>query len=88
MKKPSDFTTQPWSSVLGKSECETIAANIMVILKRTGNNWRKLSYEEYKEERLKDGNFSNKESTFFEMVVGYTESETTARLFSPTWEGI
>ena len=31
---PSDYTFAPFGSVFGKSECETIARNIMVILKR------------------------------------------------------
>jgi len=37
--KPSDFTTQPMGSVLGKYEAETVAKNIMLILKRTGDEF-------------------------------------------------
>jgi len=66
MKRPSDFTVQPWGSVLQKSEAETIAANIMVILKRTGDEWRSLTWDEYKTERLKDGSFTEGEKVYFD----------------------
>ena len=52
--KPSDFLEYPWNSVTKNSEYETIALNIMVILKRTGDEFRELSFDEYKTERLKD----------------------------------
>ena len=61
MKTPSDFKVFPWSSVSKNSETETIAQNIMIILSRTGNEFRELSWDEYKEERLKDGGFSDRE---------------------------
>jgi len=38
--KPSDFTNEPMGSVLQKSEAETVARNIMVILKRTGDTYK------------------------------------------------
>lgn len=50
---PSNYTTFPWDSVLQNAESETIAQNIMIILKRTGDKWRKLSFEEYQQERKK-----------------------------------
>ena len=85
--KPSNFTMQPWSSVFGKSESETIARNIMVILKRTGDQWRELPWDEYKEERLKDGGFVEwKERPEFDRVQPYTVSPETAALFSPDWK--
>lgn len=87
--QPSDFTSQPWSCVFRKSESETIARNIMVILKRTGDQWRELPWEEYKAERLKDGSFSEwKEKPEFERVQPYTTSPDQARLFSPTWKDV
>lgn len=53
--KPSHLALLcPWSSVLGKSEYEGIAQNIMKILKRNGDTFRLLSWEEYKLERIKD----------------------------------
>lgn len=84
--KPSDFTSQPYSSVIGKSEAETIARNIMVILKRTGNEFRNLSWEEYSTERKKDGAFTDSEKRYFDQVIDYCQSSETAQLFSLTWK--
>lgn len=83
--KPSDFIIYPWSSVAGKAESETIALNIMKILKRTGNEFRDLSFDEYKEERLKDGNYSDMEKPYFDSVIKYCKSESSARSFSKSW---
>ena len=83
--KPSDFTKYPWSSILQKSECETIAQNIMIILKRTGNKFRKLTFAEYKNERLKDGNFTDSELHFFQQVISYCTSANKAKTFSKVW---
>jgi len=68
-----------------KCESEMIAQNIMIILKRTGNKFRPFSWEEYKAERLKDGNFGEGEKEYFNKVIGYCRTEDTARLFSPKW---
>jgi len=46
MKTPKDFRIFPSSSVLQKCEAETVAANIMVILYRTGNTFREITWEE------------------------------------------
>ncbi len=83
--KPSEFTYKPWNSVLQKSEAETVAANIMVILKRTGDVFRDLTYDEYKAERLKDGDYSDKEQQYFEKVIPFCKSADTAVLFSKAW---
>lgn len=83
--KPSDFTTHPYSSVFMKSEHETVATNIMVILKHTGNTFRDLSWQEYKEERLKDGDFSSEEQRFFNDVKPYTVNSEVAKTFSKSW---
>ena len=83
--KPSDFTNDPMGSVLQKSEAETIAQNIMVILKRTGKEFRELSFEEYKREREKDGDFHIIEKKYFEQIIGYCKSPDTAKLFSKRW---
>lgn len=69
--KPSDFCGQPYESVLQKSEAETVAANIMHILKRTGDTFRDLSEEEYIKERKKDGHFTIQEMDFFRQVIKY-----------------
>lgn len=84
--KPSNFKTKPISSVLQKSESETIACNIMVILSRTGDTFRPLSWNEYRTERKKDGDFREEEKPYFDRVIDYCESPDTARLFSPVWE--
>ncbi len=87
--KPSDFSSiDPMGSVLQKSEHETIAQNIMVILKRTGDKFRELSWDQYATERKKDGNFSDGEKKYFEEVIGYCKSPDTAKLFSPAWADV
>lgn len=83
--KPSNFTMCPWDCIFQQSEYETIATNIMVILKRTGDKWRKLSWKEYKKERLKDGNFTGSEVGYFDKVVKYCSSWQEAISFSPKW---
>lgn len=88
MLKPSDFCTHPWSSVLQNSESETVAGNIMCILKRTGNKFRELPWDEYKTERLKDGNFTDGEHCLFDKVIDYCKSPDTAKLFCPDWKEV
>jgi len=83
--KPSMFNSYPWSSVLKSSECETIAYNIMKILNRTGDEFRLLTWDEYKNERLKEGNFSESEHRYFDMASAYCKSSDTAVLFSDSW---
>jgi hypothetical protein len=87
-KVPGDFCGKPWNSILQKSECETIARNCMVILKRTGNKWRTLSEEEYLEQRLADGasEYAAKaELPYFRQVLAYTTSAEQAATFSASW---
>ena len=57
----------------------------MVILKRTGDEFRPLEWEEYKQERLKDKNFSEYEKKYFDKVIPYCKSADTAVLFSNSW---
>jgi hypothetical protein len=83
--KPSDYNTYPWNSIIRKSEAETIAMNIMVILKRTGDTFRELDYQEYKQERLKDGNYSDEEKFWFDKVIKYCKSSEMAARFSAKW---
>lgn len=85
--KPSDLVhINPCNSVLQKTEAEVVAINIIKILARTGNKWRKMSAEEYQTERLKDGAFTFAELVYFDDVVDYTISYDTARLFSKEWK--
>ena len=86
--KPSNFCTRPYGSILQKTEAEIIALNIMVILKRTGNTFRRLTWGEYKKERMKDGNFTMDEREYFEEVIDYCKSSETAKLFCPDWKKI
>lgn len=84
--KPSDISSKyPWASTAQNSESETVAQNIVTILKRTGDVWRKLEYEEYEMERKKDGNYSSRERGYFDSIVDYTVSAEMARAFSPEW---
>jgi len=86
MKKPSDYSKiQPMSSVFYKSEHEVIARNCVTILMRTGDTWRKLTWEEYKVERIKDGGFSEREREYFDDVIPYIK-EDKVQSFSPAWE--
>jgi hypothetical protein len=85
MANPSNFTGRPWDSVLRNTESEYIAANIMRILKRTGNTFRELTWDEYKTERLKDEGFDECEHRFFNRVIGFCKSEDTARNFCKNW---
>lgn len=83
--KPSNFTRQPFGSIAKKSESETVASNIMRILKRTGDKWRLLEWTEYQHERRKDGNFSIDEKYHFEDVNHFCVSEQQAKKFCNDW---
>lgn len=85
---PGDFTEFPYSSIICKAEAEVIAVNIMVILKRTGNIFRELSWDEYKKERLKDGEFTEYEREYFDKVIDYCKNVDTAKLFSKAWKKV
>ncbi|PID34886.1 MAG: hypothetical protein CR971_00920 [candidate division SR1 bacterium] len=86
-KKPSDFSKiRPWSSIFQNVECETIALNIVGILARTGDEWRELKWEEYKEEREKEGVSLSSKHEYFEAISEYCSTYKTARLFSPDWK--
>lgn len=91
-KLPKDFAFHPWSSVFQNSETETVARNVMVILGRTGNTWRPLSWEEYEAERLKDINTKNAvvlgERALFDKVIGYCKSPETAALLCKDWKAV
>jgi len=87
--KPSDFAKIiPMSSVYKKSEHETVATNIMIILKRTGDTFRTLTWEGYKDNRMKDGARTgevNSEKSYFDAVIPYCISAEKAQTFSPYW---
>jgi len=52
--KPSNFTTHPHFSITKKHEYEAFVFNIMKILARTGDKFRKITLDEYIKERKKD----------------------------------
>jgi hypothetical protein len=85
VKLPSNYTSFAFGSILQKSEAETIARNIMVILFRTGNEWRRLEWDEYKSERLKDGQFTEAEREWFDKVIDYTVCPENADKFCSEW---
>ena len=87
-KTPEDFRVTAFDSVWQKSECETIATNVMVILSRTGDVWRKLTWDEYKKERLKDNNFTETEHQYFEKVIDFCVSPETARTVCIKWKEV
>jgi hypothetical protein len=84
--KPSDFTNHPHGSVLSNYESEQVARNIMVILARTGNKFRVIAWDEYRDERKKDGNFSEKERGYFDRVSGFCVAAESAVAFCRNWE--
>ena len=86
--KPSNFTNFPIGSIANKCENEIVAQNIMIILERTGNKFRKLSWREYKKERLNDKRFSEGEKSFFNSVIEYCTSANKAKLFNKAWNQI
>ena len=86
MKKPSDFISHPYDSIFQNNEFKTVARNIMVILKETGNIFRELSWEEYSTQRKIDGGFSIIEKQYFDKVKEYCFSSENARSFSPAWK--
>lgn len=83
--KPSDFLEFPYDSIFHNNETEIVAQNIMKILERTGNEFRPLTWHEYKEERQKDGNFTESEHYYFCDVITYCKSADTAQIFSKAW---
>lgn len=83
--KPSDFLNHPYDSVLHNHESEIVARNIMVILSKTGNEFRLLPWQEYKEHRIKNGNFTSNEKYYFDRVVDFCTSEQSAKLFCKNW---
>lgn len=88
LKLPYNYTQVPVGSILKNSECEYIAKNIMIILKRTGNVFRELSFEEYKKERMKDGakeSCFSKEKIYFDKVIQYCCSSEKADSFCSSW---
>lgn len=84
--KPSHFTCYPWNSVLQKAEAEIVICNIMKILSRLENEFRQLSWNQYKEEKLKDRDFSENEHDYFNEVILYCKDSDSVMSFSKEWK--
>jgi hypothetical protein len=74
----------PWDSITRNGESEIVWFNIIKILARTKNVWRTLDWDEYKEERLKDKHFSDRERMYFDNVLKWTESNEACEKFRQT----
>lgn len=86
--KPSNFTILPMNSIFNKYEYELMAQNIMKILKRTGDKFRKIELDEYIAERKKDGGYSSQENEYFLKVVDLCSVPEGVISFSPVWKEI
>jgi hypothetical protein len=87
--KPSAFSSIfPYSCIYQAGEYEVVAKNLMVVLKRTGNAFRLLTWEEYSKERKQDGNFNSREKRYFDKVVESCSTEAGARRFSNRWREV
>jgi hypothetical protein len=79
--KPSDLIKiYPWNSIFQKSEHETTACCIARYLYENGNEFRIVSFDEYKESQ------PNADEKRFLEVIKYFKSEDTIRLFSKDWD--
>lgn len=90
--KPSHFArTFPHRSMFHKWEHEQVALNIVKILKRTGDKWRRLSLDEYIDARRYDNASNhdlNLERPLFIDIQDIIISEYGARQFSVAWDEI
>jgi hypothetical protein len=85
--KPSTISQiDPMGSILRKRQSEVVALNAVIILKRTGDEFRHLSHEEYEAERRKDGNFHKIELDYLDKVQEFISSEEGARRFCSKWD--
>ena len=80
---PSVFNVFPVGSRANKTQCEVVALNIMKIRDRL-KKWD-ISWEEYKEQRSIDGEFSEGEKDFFEKVIPMIEDSVHAMAFCDDW---
>ena len=86
--KPSNYCSSPMGSISQNCETEIIACNIMRILKKTGDTFRDLSFEEYESARFDDGAelcHIDNEKPYFEMVIVHCTSPLAANKFCRGW---
>ena len=87
-KYPSDFLQHPFNSILKDLKYERAARNVMVILARTSDAWRDLSWEEYVKEHQKDVDELSlilAEKGYFDIVTPFCKTAELAKKFCPTW---
>ena len=82
--KPSTFTRKPLYSLTQKSEAERVASHINIIRKRLGDNWD-ITREQYRKERIKDGEFSEGEMYLFDEVIKLIPDAIGCIGFSKVW---
>jgi len=85
---PSHYLQRPVGSVSQNGDTETIARNIMAILSREGNQFRELSFDEYKLSRIQDGatEFAvSAEKPHFDIAAPYCISAQRANDFCEGW---
>lgn len=87
---PADYISYPWGSILNSTEHEMIARDIMVILYKTGNVFREISFDEYKKEKTKiTKNIINaSEESRFMQVVNFCKNPYMANSFCKNWLGL
>ena len=88
MNTPKDYIGKYWDSVFQNIQTEIVWNNIILILSRTGDYWRTLTWEEYKNERINDaptdksGFCEFQEKPLFAKALPYTSSEKAASDFT------
>ncbi len=74
-----------FDSVAKNNEQEVVARNIMVILSRAGDEFREMTWQEYKDWRVKEGRFTESEHSYFDRAVKFCRTAETAACFSQVW---
>jgi len=71
-RRPSEYLSKfPSGSILYDYSSEQVIYNCLVILAKTGNTFRPLTFEEYQKVRKEDGCFSINERPHFDRVQKY-----------------
>ncbi len=86
-KTPLNYTRQPFDSSAKSLEYELAAQNIMLVLSRTGNVFRKLTLKEYKDNIKKVDNriVGSSEAHYMQCAIHYCLSSIAADDFCHTW---
>ena len=85
--KPGHFTVYPMGSIKQSAGSQIVAQSINIIRERLGNDWA-LSWDQYKAERVKDGDFTDKEKKYFDSVIDLISSAEACINFSPSWSKV